>query len=174
MNNSSFGCPGLLRRHRRSGLQEDFSGAPGDGETRTPERARDRRGQGGMESRPASRAGAGQPGETRRSRSRGFRKAERPAALRGRRLPDPATFQAIRNELDGAQRPAYYLAIPPFYLKRWWNNWRSRAAPRALASSSRSHSAMILPRRRSSTGSCIQSSPNPRSFASTTISASGR
>ena len=26
---------------------------------------------------------------------------------------DPATFQAIRKELDGAQRPAHYLAIPP-------------------------------------------------------------
>ena len=26
---------------------------------------------------------------------------------------DPATFQAIRKELNGAQRPAHYLAIPP-------------------------------------------------------------
>ncbi len=26
---------------------------------------------------------------------------------------DPATFQAIRSELNGAQRPAHYLAIPP-------------------------------------------------------------
>ena len=26
---------------------------------------------------------------------------------------DPLTFQAIRQELDGAQRPAHYLAIPP-------------------------------------------------------------
>src|SRR5438445_5984134 len=26
---------------------------------------------------------------------------------------DPATFQAIRRELGSAQRPAYYLAIPP-------------------------------------------------------------
>ena len=26
---------------------------------------------------------------------------------------DPATFQAIRKELDGVQRPAHYLAIPP-------------------------------------------------------------
>src|ERR1700687_3585086 len=26
---------------------------------------------------------------------------------------DPATFQAIRNELKGALRPAHYLAIPP-------------------------------------------------------------
>jgi glucose-6-phosphate 1-dehydrogenase len=26
---------------------------------------------------------------------------------------DPATFQAIRKELEGAQRPAHYLAIPP-------------------------------------------------------------
>jgi glucose-6-phosphate 1-dehydrogenase len=27
---------------------------------------------------------------------------------------DPTTFQAIRKELGGAQRPAHYLAIPPF------------------------------------------------------------
>ena len=26
---------------------------------------------------------------------------------------DPATFQALRKEIDGAQRPAFYLAIPP-------------------------------------------------------------
>ncbi|MEI6391911.1 MAG: glucose-6-phosphate dehydrogenase [Verrucomicrobiota bacterium] len=26
---------------------------------------------------------------------------------------DPATFQALRRELNGAQRPAYYMAIPP-------------------------------------------------------------
>jgi glucose-6-phosphate 1-dehydrogenase len=26
---------------------------------------------------------------------------------------DPATYRALRNELKGAQRPAYYLAIPP-------------------------------------------------------------
>jgi glucose-6-phosphate 1-dehydrogenase len=26
---------------------------------------------------------------------------------------DPLTFQAIRKELDGAERPAHYLAIPP-------------------------------------------------------------
>jgi len=26
---------------------------------------------------------------------------------------DPATFQALRKELDGAQRPSHYLAIPP-------------------------------------------------------------
>ena len=43
----------------------------------------------------------------------GLRQAERLAALRGRRLRDPATFQAIRKELNGAQRPAHYLAIPP-------------------------------------------------------------
>src|ERR1700722_11453747 len=26
---------------------------------------------------------------------------------------DPATFQALRQELNGAKRPAHYLAIPP-------------------------------------------------------------
>src|SRR5277367_767715 len=31
---------------------------------------------------------------------------------------DPATFQAIRKELKGAQRPAHYLAIPPLLFGR--------------------------------------------------------
>ena len=30
---------------------------------------------------------------------------------------DPATFQAIRKELEGAQRPAHYLAIPPLLFR---------------------------------------------------------
>jgi glucose-6-phosphate 1-dehydrogenase len=30
---------------------------------------------------------------------------------------DPGTFQAIRKELDGAQRPAHYLAIPPLLFR---------------------------------------------------------
>jgi glucose-6-phosphate 1-dehydrogenase len=31
----------------------------------------------------------------------------------GGNYTDPATFQALRKELNGAQRPAFYLAIPP-------------------------------------------------------------
>src|ERR1700677_2694320 len=31
---------------------------------------------------------------------------------------DPATFQALRKELNGAQRPAHYLAIPPLLFGR--------------------------------------------------------
>jgi glucose-6-phosphate 1-dehydrogenase len=31
----------------------------------------------------------------------------------GGNYDDPATFQALRNQLNGAQHPAYYLAIPP-------------------------------------------------------------
>jgi glucose-6-phosphate 1-dehydrogenase len=31
---------------------------------------------------------------------------------------DPATFQALRKELDGAQRPAFYLAIPPLLFEK--------------------------------------------------------
>jgi glucose-6-phosphate 1-dehydrogenase len=31
----------------------------------------------------------------------------------GGNYEDPATFQALRKQLNGAQRPAYYLAIPP-------------------------------------------------------------
>ena len=31
---------------------------------------------------------------------------------------DPATFQALRKELNGAQRPAYYLAVPPLLFEK--------------------------------------------------------
>src|ERR1700683_84413 len=31
---------------------------------------------------------------------------------------DPATFQALRTELGGAQRPAFYLAIPPLLFEK--------------------------------------------------------
>jgi glucose-6-phosphate 1-dehydrogenase len=31
---------------------------------------------------------------------------------------EPATFQALRNQLNGARRPAYYLAIPPLLFER--------------------------------------------------------
>ena len=47
---------------------------------------------------------------------------------------DAATFQAIRKELDSAQRPAHYLAIPPALFglvveqltKRTLHQWCSR------------------------------------------------
>src|SRR5256714_734656 len=43
---ASLRRPGLLRRHRRPGAQEDLPGAASDGPPRPPERAGDRRGQG--------------------------------------------------------------------------------------------------------------------------------
>jgi glucose-6-phosphate 1-dehydrogenase len=50
---------------------------------------------------------------------------------------DPATFQAIRKELKGAQRPAHYLAIPPLLfgtvveqLARSGRSCHCREAPR--------------------------------------------
>ena len=61
---------------------------------------------------------------------------------------DPATFEALRRELGGAEHPAHYLAIPPAALRT-----RRRATgaigvrDRAPASSSRSPSARTSPRR---------------------------
>ena len=80
---------GLLRRHRRPGLQKDLSGAAGHGEARQPKRAGGGRGQGGMESRSAARARQRQPGKARRSRPSGVCQTERANALCGRRLPGP-------------------------------------------------------------------------------------
>ena len=67
MSDSPFRRPGLLRRHGRSGLQEDLPVAAGDGQARPPQRAGHRRGQGRLEPRPAQGAGARQPREARRA-----------------------------------------------------------------------------------------------------------
>ena len=86
---------------------------------------------------------------------------------------DPATFQAIRKELSGAQRPAHYLAIPPLLFETVVEQLeKSGSTARALASLSRNPSAMTLPQRRSSTGFFIPLFPNPESFALITILAS--
>ena len=66
MSDSPFRRPGLLRRDRRSRLQEDLPVAAGDGEARPPRRAGHRRGQGGLEPRPAQGAGAREHREARR------------------------------------------------------------------------------------------------------------
>ena len=42
---------------------------------------------------------------------------------------EPATFQPIRKELGDAQRPSYYLAIPPAISSRSWSNSGRRVAP---------------------------------------------
>ena len=78
---------------------------------------------------------------------------------------DPATFQALRKELG---RRATAGALPGHSAAAVRNGrgaaWRSRAAPRARASLSRSPSAMTWPRRRSSTGSCISAFPESAIF----------
>ena len=102
MSDASFGRAGLLRRHRRPRLQEDLPGAAGDGQARPPRRA------------VIGVAKAGWNLDQLRARARdslekhggldaaAFDEAVRPAALRRRRLRDPATFQALRQELGAA------------------------------------------------------------------------
>ena len=48
---------------------------------------------------------------------------------------DPATFAKLRQELSGAQRPAYYLAVPPFLFE---------AVVRQLASSGCTRGARVI------------------------------
>jgi len=61
---------------------------------------------------------------------------------------EESTFQALRRELNGAARPAHYLAIPPVLFETVVGNWRQRDAARARASSWKSLSAAIWLRRR--------------------------
>ena len=42
---------------------------------------------------------------------------------------DPTTFQALRRELRGAQRPAHYLAIPPLFAKKWFSGFLKTLGP---------------------------------------------
>ena len=55
---------------------------------------------------------------------------------------DPATYEALREALGGAARPAYYLAIPPSLFETSSSGLAHGGhAPAARASSSRSRSA---------------------------------
>ena len=56
---------------------------------------------------------------------------------------DPTTFQALRKELGGAERPLYYLAIPPslFTTVQSLKVWRSQAASMGPACFSKNPSA---------------------------------
>ena len=52
---------------------------------------------------------------------------------------DPATFSAIRKELGSADRPTFYLAIPPILFGQSSNSWKNPVLLKVLASSSKSH-----------------------------------
>ena len=143
MSDGAVRRPGVLRRHRRPGLQEDLPGAAGDGEARPPRRAGHRRGEGRLDPRTAPGAGQGQPREARRARSRGVRQAVPVCcATSTATTRTPRRSQAIRKELGPARRPAHYLAIPPvlfeLVVEQLAQGGLHAAAP---ASSSRSRSA---------------------------------
>ena len=78
---------------------------------------------------------------------------------------DPATFQALRKELNGAQTAGVLSGHSAAAVR----NSRGTTGEvglraEAAASSSRSRSGTIWLRRRSSTGPCIRSSPSPSIF----------
>ena len=111
---SSFRCTGVLRRHGRSGLQEDLPVAAGDGEARRLERAGHRRGQGRVGISINCKARARDSVEKHGGvDAAAFEKLSGLLRYVDGDYNDPATFQAIRKELGAAQRPAHYLAIPP-------------------------------------------------------------
>ena len=100
-------CPGLLRRDRRPRAQEGLSGAPGDVEAWSPERAGHRRRESGLEPRSAESTRKGQPGDPWRRRRRRLRQAFVLAALCGRRLPGPGDVRSPASRAGlGAEAPA--------------------------------------------------------------------
>ena len=56
---------------------------------------------------------------------------------------DPATFEALKKELDAAERPAHYLAIPPLLFRAVVEQLTKSGCTQGPASSSKSPSAMI-------------------------------
>ena len=165
MNATPFRRTGLLRRHRRPGLQEDLSVAAGDGEARPPRRAGHRRRQGRLEPRPAQGPGADSLEKHGGLDPAAFDKLCGLLRYVDGDYNDPATFQALRKELGSAQRPAHYLAIPPVLFGTVVEQLGEVGLRRkARASSSRSRSARDLasaqraqpdPARRRSTRSAI-------------------
>ena len=133
---------GLLRRHRRPGLQEDLPVAAGDGQARSPERAGDRRGQGRLEPRAVPRPRPRQPGKARRPRPR------RPspsccgccATWTATTATPPPSPRCARR---WARRSGRCITWPsrPRCLPPWWSSWPRPAARKARASSSKSPSA---------------------------------
>jgi glucose-6-phosphate 1-dehydrogenase len=89
-----------------------------------------------MESRSASRSREGQSGETRSFDPAAFEKLIRLLRYVDGDYEDPSTFTALRKELQDAQRPAHYLAIPPVLFEMLWshpfNPTASRFATRKL------------------------------------------
>ena len=104
----------VLRRDRRSCLQEDLSVAAGDGQARSARRAGHRRRQGA----------AGDSISCRRERATASRSTAAFDAAAFEKLcgllryvdgdyATPRPSQALRKELGSGTRPAHYLAIPP-------------------------------------------------------------
>ena len=156
----AFGRAGLLRRDRRSRVQEDLPGAAGDGPARAPRLPRRRRRQVGLDARAAGRARARRASP---STAGSTRRRSRSSCARLRYVDgdynDAGTFAELQAELGGAKRP---LALPGHPAEHVPDGRRAararRARPRTRASSSRSRSGATSRRRRRSTRRCTASS----------------
>ena len=105
--------PGLLRRDRRSGLQEGLSRDPDPDPARAPRRARSRRRQGGLDAGTISSAGRDSLAKHGGIDEAAFAKlVERLRYVDGD-YNDASTFKQLRQALAAAKRPLHYLAIPP-------------------------------------------------------------
>ncbi len=77
---------------------------------------------------------------------------------------DPATFQALRKELDGAQRPAHYLAIPPVLFGTVVEQLGKSGCAQGARVIVEKPSATTWPPRRNSTGRSTRVFPEPSIF----------
>ena len=136
-------CAGVLRRHRRSRLQEDLPGASRHGAARAAQRPGHRRRPIGVDGRAArgrapARASSEHGGASTQA---AFARCCERLRYVGGRLPRPATFAALRGRSAARSGPLHYLAIPPslFADRRRWarpiglrretpaSSWRSRS-----------------------------------------------
>ena len=129
-----------------------------------------------LDARSTARPGPGQHREAWRRRRPGrVREAGRPVAIRRRRVHRsrdvPGAAQDARRR--AASRPLSRDSADALR-RRSWSSSAAPAARQERASSWKSPSVTISRRRARSTGSCCRHSTSSTSFASTTISASGR
>ena len=131
-----------------------------------PQRSRHRRGQLGLEPRPAHRA---RQGELHRVRRRSTRRRSRSSRANLRYVDgdykDPTTFARLESELGTARsaRRTTWRSLRACS-RRWSSGSRRPAPPKTRASSSRSRSGATSPRRASSTRRCTSVFPEESIF----------
>jgi len=121
---NAFRCSRLLRRNRRSRVQEDLSVPAGGGEARAFERAVNGVANENWDPNQSKALARDSVEKHGRLDPAAFGKLAGLLRYVDGDYADAATFAAVYTDLGGAQRPAHYPAIPRFCSGRFWSNSR--------------------------------------------------